>query len=305
MIIKRKIELYLPRLEPGQEFVFGVSSLERFSRKITQIGFSRKLEYGESILPSPTFGKTSRFNALGRLIKHRNLPKETVYHQRERLLSEWRGRNPPELVSKVVNGAYHRYQRTLIPPPSIEFRITSRSNGESLVVSPIIQFNGHNQAQLQHTINLFLEVFGECQIFHANLSSIINTPIKNVNWTVLPRGQHPWSHLKSQVEELIRYAPAGNQRSIENRLETVNKYKPDCVRIGRAGFRGYIIFEFSHRNLFVLESIYYGNATYILGTQWEELSGLTKAEILNEQRHQARIIHRDGWDSKIRNILSS
>lgn len=246
MIIKgtriQKLELHLRRLKSGQQIVFGISATERFSDRLTRIGFTEALEYGESILPSPSFGTISRFNARGKIIKHKNQPKEIVYHQKEWHWKQWRGRNSSEVKSKIVDVPYKCYPRTLIAPPSIELRITAGTSGETLITSPVIRFDGTNQAHLLHIVNLFLEIFGECQIFHANLDAIINTPIKNINWTVLPQGTYPWSSLKSQVKELVKYLPEGNQKIIENRLETVNRYKPDCIRIGRAGFKGYIVF---------------------------------------------------------------
>lgn len=61
--------------------------------------------------------------------------------------------------------------------------------------------------------------------------------------------------------------------------------------------------KFNQRNIYTLESLYYGNATYIFGEKWEELSKKTKAEILNQNLQADRIIHREGWDSKIDQLL--
>jgi hypothetical protein len=73
---------------------------------------------------------------------------------------------------------------------------------------------------------------------------------------------------------------------------------------GQAGFEGYLIFGFTEKDLFVLESLVYGNATYVLGSNWESLAGLTKKEILAADLHVARIIHRQGWDSEIARLLA-
>ena len=49
----------------------------------------------------------------------------------------------------------------------------------------------------------------------------------------------------------------------------------------------------------MLESVYTNNATYVFGADWELLSKLTKAEILNAELHDARLIHNDNWKQNI------
>ncbi|MBD1905923.1 hypothetical protein NDI37_26875 [Funiculus sociatus GB2-A5] len=308
MIIKakriRNLELHFRWLPPGKRIVFGVSAIDRFQSLLTKIGFTDTLQIGESVLPPPAFGSISRFNALGKLIIHKDRPKETAYRMVEWHWQEWRGKNSSEEQSKLVDVPYKRYPRTFVLPPSVELKIAAQSQeGEKLITSPMMTYDKRNRTQLLHTINLFLDIFGECQVFHENLDAIINVPIKHLNWTVLPPGRYPWSRLKSQVQSLIQRVPTGNQKMIDNRLETINKHEPDFVAVGRAGFRGYIIFGFTAKNLFVLESIYFGNATYILGERWEELSALTKAEILSEHLHKDRVIHRVGWHRQIQKLL--
>ena len=71
------------------------------------------------------------------------------------------------------------------------------------------------------------------------------------------------------------------------------------------GFSGYLIFGFVDRSLYVLESAHYGNATYILDRDWESLSAMTKAELLDASLHQDRIIHRESWDQRVRDLLGA
>ena len=124
-----------------------------------------------------------------------------------------------------------------------------------------------------------------------------------MNWEVLPPGRRTWAEVKSELEVVVRAAPGTNQPVIEYRLEKVNRYQPEFVAIGRAGFRGYLIFGFPEKNLYVLESAYTGNATYVFAERWEQLSKRTKAEILSEGLQVRRIIHRDGWESEIDSLL--
>jgi len=157
---------------------------------------------------------------------------------------------------------------------------------------------------LTHTANIFLEAFHECQFFSEALIPHLGSSVVRLNWDVLPPGEMPWDQMKRRLEPIIRKAPAGNQKIIYHRLEVVNGFKPDFVAVGRGGFHGYIIHGFSAKEVFVLESAYYGNATYIFGEKWEELSKMTKAEILRESLQKDRIIHRVGWDDKVKEAVN-
>ena len=75
------------------------------------------------------------------------------------------------------------------------------------------------------------------------------------------------------------------------------------MAIGKGGFGGYFVFGFPKLDIFILESIYLGNATYVFGDDWQRLSQLTKADILNGQLHKERVIHRSGWKERIQQLL--
>jgi hypothetical protein len=77
----------------------------------------------------------------------------------------------------------------------------------------------------------------------------------------------------------------------------------DFVAIGQAGFAGYIIFGFPGKNRYLLESIQPNNATYVFAENWESLSQMTKAEILKQNLHADRIIHREGWPVRVHRTL--
>lgn len=148
-------------------------------------------------------------------------------------------------------------------------------------------------------------MFGECTVLTEDLEKLIRSPVVPLNWRVLPPGRWPWAALQKKVGPLIEQAPGGNQTVIRHRFETINGYGPDFVAVGQAGFRGYVIFGFTENNLFVCESIYTGNATYVFDERWEELSKMTKAEILSQDLQTDRIIHRSKWDDRIRALLTS
>ena len=299
----RNINPYIRHISDGTKIIVGVSDLQRFSPILARIGFSEPYQNGQSILPPSTFGPISLYNAEGKNIVHRDQPMETAYREAEWHWQEWSGPYDRVDRSKIVDIPYKRYPRTFVEPPSVELVIGVGSDGQTLLVSSPIEKNEENKKALLHVINLYLEIFGECQFFTDALETILKAPLVRLNWEVLPKGEMPWEQFKKRLDPLIKRAPKGNQPVLEYRLKTINTYKPNFRAVGRGGFHGYIIHGFSKRNLFVLESIYYGNATYVFGEKWEELSKRTKAEILNEKLQKGRIIHSKGWKGKVINLM--
>lgn len=266
---------------------------------LEKAGFSKKYNNGDTILPRGVFGSISLFNAEGKEFVHKDRPMETAYRSAEWHWTEFHG--PYERVerSKIVDVPYKRYPRTFIDPPAVELSIVKISENEALVVAPKVVYSNDYEKILLHTINLFLEIFGRLEFFTENLDQIVKTSLRRLNWKILPPGERPWQKLKEEIKEIIEKAPKGNRPVIEYRLGTINKYKPDFTAVGIAGFDGYIVLGFVNKKNYILESLYYGNATYVFNENWEELSKKTKAEILNSKLQSDRIIHRENWENKI------
>jgi hypothetical protein len=127
--------------------------------------------------------------------------------------------------------------------------------------------------------------------------------VKPLNWHILPPGRYPWKKLERQLRPIIEIEKEQKQVVIRYRLELIDGYGPEFVAVGRAGFAGYLIFGFPEKNLYILESLYYGNATYVFEEEWERLSKLTKAEILTGNFQKDRIIHRVQWEGQIKRLL--
>lgn len=308
MIITKKsirtLRPYIPFIQHGTKLAVGVKDLDRFKNTLVSVGFSDDLQTGDSVLPSGSFGTKSAFNAEGKYIKHKDQPMETAYRTTEWRWIEWHGRYERVEKSRLIDVPYKRYPRTFVIPPAIEIIVSEISDGNQILTSPIYEYTLETEEQIIHAVNLFLEIFGECQFFTERLDEI-KSPVRRLNWRILPTGRRPWPQLKKELTTIIKGAPIGKQPVIEHRLKNLNQYKPDFTAVGVAGFHGYIVFGFEGNDLYVFESLYYGNATYFFDNQWEELSKLTKAEIINEDLQKDRLIHREGWDSKLRTILKS
>jgi hypothetical protein len=228
---------------------------------------------------------------------------ETAYRQAEWRWTEFHGRYGREEQSRIVDVPYKRYPRTHVSPPSVELTIGVTADGQRVLVTPQMTFTGEDDKDLIHVVNLILEILGFCEFFTTNLDQLIQAPLRRLNWKLLPSGRRAWNELRPKVLKVISRAEKGNQPVIEHRLEEINHYGPDFVAIGTAGFAGYVVFGFTDRDLFVFESVYTGNATYVFGDQWERLSRLTKMQILDSRLHRDRILHREGWDIRVQSLL--
>lgn len=295
----RNVQRHLSLVPQNAQLILGVGLANVPPARRMQIGFPENPNVNDTVVPARVFGPVSRFNADGGFTVHRDRPMQQVWRTMWREWDDWHGNRH----GGFVDMPYWRYPRTPILPPGVEFKISATTTDERLITVDPIQNTPANYENIRLRINLFLEVFGECEIFTQDLDRIIQAPVVRLHWNILPRGVRPWPDVLNDIEPIIRQAPAAQRPVIQDRLEQINHHHPDFVATGHAGFTGYVIFGFPQVNCFVLESIFFGNATYVLGQHWQALSQLSKAELINGNLHQARIIHADGWAQEINALL--
>lgn len=300
-IIKKRIinvAPYLATIRDNEEFHIAFTRPNENIEIIQRIGFSNNPQVGEQILPA-IIGPITRFNANGSFTLRRDLPKETYYISR---LWKWRDFQNNE-YEKIIYIARERFHREPIAPPSEELLIDSQGEN-NIVVSRAFTKNPENLEAIKNMINVFLEIFGECDLIREDYQPFLYENITRLNWKILPQGNYPWPIIRDLAEERIARQPRGNQPAIANQLEIITTHIPNFVAVGNGGFNDYIVFGFPAKNIFILESIRIGNATYIFGNDWEALSRMTKAEIINNELHQERIFHNSNWEQRINQILN-
>lgn len=299
-IIKRRInnvENYIATVRNGEEFHIAFTDFNNQLVRIQSIGFSQNPQVGEQILPA-ILGPTSRFNSNGKFNIRKDLPKEEFWMERYWKRRDWQGNETEE----IIYIRRERYPRELIPPPGEELLIDSYNQQNIIVSRAFIKEEG-NYAQIKHTINLFLELFGECDLIREDYAPFLYENVTRLNWKIFPRGEYPWETVRGIAQERIERQPRGNRPVIAQRLEKITSHTPNFVAVGQGGFYDYIVFGFPVQNIFILESIKSGNATYVFDNNWEVLSQMTKAEILNNQLQRERIFHRPGWEARINELL--
>lgn len=300
----RSIARRLGAVAEGSDIIIGLTDLDRFGTQLGQFGFPDDPADGDAILPPASFGPISHYNAEGRDIVHRDQPMETAYRQSEWRWTEFHGPYDRVEQSRIVDVPYERYPRSFEPPPAVEMIMSTDAAGQRVLTTPSTSFVEANHTSILHTVNLFLEIFGECNIMDEDLQSIHQPNIRRVNWRILPQGRMPWDQLSAELRPVVQREPPGNQPVIQHRLQTVNSHQPDFVAVGQGGFDGYVIFAFPDLHLFVLECVHFGNATYVFGDDWETLSQMSKADILDNDLQQDRLIHREGWENSLNELFA-
>ncbi len=305
MLIRQRrimsLERYLPEEYRDQMLVVALADLDEHAGRLERVGFTPGTNAGETVLPA-VLGPISRYNAEGKNIILRNREKEVAYRQVEWHWKEYHGKDQVER-SGIRDVPYLRYPREFVPPPSLELTVATTPEGKHLVRTTSIRYDDHSRELLRHAINLCLELFGECRILTDALLPAISAPVQRLNWRLLPPGRYPWERLRETINPIVERSKKGKRGVISSRLQVMNDLGPEFHAIGQGGFLGYVVFGFPSKNLFVLESTLYGNATYVFEEDWEQLSRMSKAQILDENLQRARIVHREGWVDAITQVV--
>lgn len=296
MIIKKKrinnIYRYINKEEIDNIKQLRVKVDELSQDKVINIGFSKKLEVGEMVVPK-VIGPITYFNVYGKEIINKN-EKEDRDIYRPYHIMDWHGQYHDGI-------AYERrkcYKREFINPYEMELIIVGQKETKYVTNKEISK----DANKLKFAMNLLLEIFGEFEIVY-NEEKINYGEIKRLNWNVLPRGKYPWEKLYPYIKNSLDNMQETKAKIAKNNIEKITQYNPKFVAIGRSGFSGYIIYGFNKENKVILESMEIDNATYVLNENWENISKLTKAEILKNNLHEKRIIHTKRWNEEIETVI--
>ncbi|HXS45971.1 MAG TPA: hypothetical protein VN756_00740, partial [Solirubrobacterales bacterium] len=266
----RSLKRHFDYVTPGEPVVIGLTDLVEHREDLLAAGFAAEPEPGERLLPT-AIGPASTFNAEGDWKVHRDRPMETAYREINWEWQLWDG----TWMSDTCYQPYQRYPRTRIEAPAVELEVQRDPGGIPLLTVDPLDFVASNEVALLHRINLFRELFGEAAVLTEDLGHYVRVETRQLNWELLPPGEMPWPQLQTHVKPLIDAMGERKGPVATRRLKVLTQeFQPDVVAVGRAGFSGYLAFGYGE--VYVMESLYYGNATYVFGSDWEELSKLSK-----------------------------
>jgi hypothetical protein len=288
----------------NQNFFMGLPCKQLSKDQLSRLGLDDPalLEEGLTFLPA-VVGKTSDFNANGKAIVRRDLPKETASREFQYIRTELRGRDSSVQVDGSHWISFQRYPREIVPAPSVKVGVYKVNSELHLLIEA-----DQADVQLLHKVNLALELFeGEFEIHVRSADGLVSVPakLKLLNWLILRSG----SMTKKELQEAIEATISPKQKKTilpitRRRLAHIREHNPEEIAIGIAGYKGYVVHNFSQLKISVLESENPDNATYVFNlSDWEKLSKLTKTEIISNKLALRRIIHDQEWESKIATLL--
>lgn len=252
-----------------------------------------KFEEGITVQPSTKYGIMSRKNVNGYFVVEKNMPKEerfirTIYWEWQLYNGDWQ--------SDYRDIYKECYPKTYYEPFGIEMTLRKNKNGKEMILT-----ENTNDIDIKNIINLYLEVFGYCEVLDENLDSLlINTNYIRRNWEILP----PDVKIEVRKSRNTRQEESRSKRKDYDqvRLDTLEEYKPIERNVGRNGFQGY--YAFIYEGICILESPIYGNATYVVKRDsWKKSSMETKKELINNKKFLKRIEHNSKWFEEIKKIF--
>lgn len=303
IIIKRRIisDNHLQIFNKNSKLAIKVHNALDDPQKVEKFGFNIDDADGTTILPN-IFNVYSARNAEQFYTIDKTLPKEkytqTLYWTRH----EWAGRNETREVTEFTDITRKRYHRDYYLPYSVEFSLV-KTEFENYIISQEIEYTDDNVKKILNTINIALSLFGECEVLSDVEEIHKEKKVIRVNWNILPKGKYPWDTVKGTIDTISKKYNNTQKKMLLRNCDKINNLSPDFIAYGNAGFNGYIVFGFTDKNLYVLESMFPNNATYIFEQEWEYLSKLSKCEILDKNLHKARIIHNTKWDESFSNLM--
>ena len=200
------------------------------------------------------------------------------------------------------------YQRRLEPPRDWEINLSIISEDESHIrikarlVAVLDRRDDYFKKDLFFALNLMQEQFRDCHVFDAAVTDEELAKVTTVGWEIFPPGT--LDRTIAVITGRMRYSTPLRQREILNRTETINRLHPTEYIVGSGMNSRYFGAKFGE-SIVVFENIDYGNALYILFDNWQEISQMSRIDIL--KRHEKdfiRIIHKNGWEKALRHYIN-
>lgn len=107
-----------------------------------------------------------------------------------------------------------------------------------------------------------------------------NESLVKLPWTILPKGEN-WEVIEKSLNQKFK-----DRKNLLNeakrRAKAIKALDYSQVWIGYNSFNDYHAYEFKNSSKVILESLIYGNATYIISEGWKELSKKEKQFVKNQ-----------------------
>lgn len=303
--VSKSLERELERIKAKHIVVAAVLTVNRGDldryRALGLVWDQGRIMSGPPFLPPPSLGIYARRNLDGWRDKRTDLPKEM--------------REVSAYVPSWNSGSYHVVSRDILAYPlehhPARLLTISAIVLEQLVDGALVRVRIDQPldrgaksfaADLQFNLRLLREAVGEAQIYDADLSDDDFARIQRIEWEMLPPGsaERVLQRLESKGRgDPERLAVAGE------RLRVLDSLGHDGYIVGTGKFARYFGAKFGD-HIVVLENLEYGNALYVFTENWEQLTQLSRTELIKRRDPAVqRLPHVPGWRGALRKLIIS
>lgn len=245
------------------------------------------------LLPDASNGRYSKYNAKGRTLVRKDLPKITKFIPYE--LQDWGGNWHSGTYPKKV------YQREFWEPKflHLELSIIKQVNNNFLVkisAGVVDRTEELFESEILFRCNLLQEGVNNCDIYQAECSHEDYVKTAFVDWEIFPPGELSNERIYNSIPDNTNKP---TQEEFNKRMDVIKSANPIEFIQGKGQFKSYFGAKFSNGKV-VFENIYWGNALYVVHENWEEVSKQPRSELIKiepSNRNFTRIIHNKYWEA--------
>jgi hypothetical protein len=266
-----------------------------------------KLIFNKMILPKPGVGRFSNYNVNGRTILRRDLPKVDKSFSREMpVYGDWsRGSFTQTRNMKVFQREFWLPKELLLEIEVIDTLKEGYLFKFSIDRALVNTENEEFYQELLFFCNVLKENTGICDIYKAEASDLEYIKTLQVEWELLPPGT---ANLDSNIKYLLGKHRNPSQKLADvyaDRIEFFDSLKPKQYITGNDKFNRYFG-ALLEDDMVILENSSYGNAIYIFFENWQELSKLSRVELLSSTNKDfERVTHYGKWKNRVTNVITN
>lgn len=258
-----------------------------------------------STLPLASQGRWSRYNQVGRLVVRRDLPKV------RKQMGGWYAPNfgDPSKGEHYVSIERDVYQKQQLHGKQFPLSVTTQEIDGNRVkvaahVDVIFTTDDLDTPDFLLALSLIRENLGQPHILPTTQSVDDWLADQTVSWELLPVGAGPKRVTLEAVARRLGAATRSDRLAVlAERFEAMENTGYVAVIVGREGFRRYVGYKYKD-DLVVLENFDYGNALYVMYSDWEASSSKPRLELIAEPDGTFdRVPHAAGWQERVVHLL--
>jgi hypothetical protein len=248
-------------------------------------------------LPPASTGRWSKWNAKGREVVRRDLPKVFRSWTTEAPNFNGNGTHP-------ITHSREVFRKQRLYGQQIEAAVTRRDEPRDSLVGTVLltlqaPYDEDAEQSFLYAASLARTWFGSATAYSLDETGIAQVPDQSVSWDFLPDGTVEELR-EAVVKKFGGSAPPPEIEIMIDRLEKVQSLAPEKRLVGTSGLQRYIGYQFGD-DFVAFENPRVGNALYLLYGDWQSLSQLSRSQLLASREGDFdRIIHTSRWFERLR-----